>query len=176
MSPEELLNHLTTNAPRKLISSAEDKGHAVIAIPPDYTVDFFGYLRDDPTLKFEMLMDLTAVDWLGQSPRFEVVWHLYSVTHNHRLRVKCRVEEGQSLLSLAGLWKIADWFEREVWDMYGVKFDGHPNLKRILMYDEFKGHPLRKDYPYNKRQPLVEETWPSRPTQVQIKGLKIHRG
>jgi len=176
MSPEEILNQLRSEQGTAILSDVVDKGHAVIVIRPDAPLTLFSYLRDDPSLKFEMLMDLTAVDWMGQTPRFEVVWHLYSVTHNHRLRIKVRLEDGESFTSVTKLWKIADWYERECWDMYGIKFDGHPNLKRLLMYDEFKGHPLRKDYPYNKRQPLVEETWPSRATQVQIKGLKIHRG
>jgi len=88
--------------------------------------------------------------------RFEVVYHLYSLEWNRRIRLKIALKEGAlSLDSLTGLWKAADWFEREVYDMFGVQFKGHPNLKRILMYDSFEGHPLRKDYPVNKRQPII---------------------
>jgi len=88
--------------------------------------------------------------------RFEVVFHFYSLSKNHRLRLKVPVDEKHPEVdSLTPLWASADWFEREVWDMFGVVFKGHPNLKRILMYKEFVGHPLRKDYPVNKRQPLI---------------------
>ena len=88
--------------------------------------------------------------------RFEVVYHLYSHTHTRRLRVKVPVGAADAVVdSVTGLWKAADWFEREVWDMFGIRFTGHPNLKRIMMYDSFQGHPLRKDYPVNKRQPLL---------------------
>ncbi len=88
--------------------------------------------------------------------RFEVAYHFYSHSKHHRLRLKVPVEEkGAEVDSLVSLWKGADWFEREVWDMFGIRFKGHPNLKRILMYEPFEGHPLRKDYPVNKRQPLI---------------------
>ena len=88
--------------------------------------------------------------------RFVVVYHFYSVVHKHRLRLVVPVEESEAELdSLTPLWAGADWLEREVWDMFGIRFGGHPDLKRILMYEEFEGHPLRKDYPVNKRQPLI---------------------
>ena len=105
----------------------------------------------------DFLMDLTAVDYMDRKPqRFEVVYHLYSSKHNHRVRLKIPVDEDDCLVdTLDRLYKSANWFEREVWDLYGIKFKGHPNMKRILLYEEFKGHPLRKDYPINKRQPLI---------------------
>ena len=88
--------------------------------------------------------------------RFAVVYHFYSTDHKHRLRLVVPVEESEAELdSLTPLWSAADWLEREVWDMYGIRFSGHPNLKRILMYEEFEGYPLRKDYPVDKRQPLI---------------------
>lgn len=106
--------------------------------------------------QFEMLMDVTGVDYLGQEPRFEVVYHLNSLTHNVRLRVKVQVHEGEEVESVTPLWQIANWLERETWDMEGIRFKNHPDLRRILMYEEFVGHPLRKDYPINKRQPRVK--------------------
>ncbi len=88
--------------------------------------------------------------------RYAVVYHFYSVKHKHRLRLVVPVEEADpEVETLTSLWAGADWLEREVWDMFGIRFQGHPNLKRILMYAEFEGHPLRKDYPVNKRQPLI---------------------
>ena len=96
--------------------------------------------------------------WPGPplAARFVVVYHLFSLPLKHRLRVEVPVEEADAEVdSLTSLWAGADWLEREVWDMFGIRFRGHPNLKRILMYDEFVGHPLRKDYPVNKRQPLI---------------------
>jgi NADH-quinone oxidoreductase subunit C len=103
-----------------------------------------------------MLTDLTCVDWLGEEPRFEVVYHFYSVARSQRVRIKARVrEESPEIASLVPLYPSANWMEREVWDLYGVRFAGHPDLRRLLLYDEFEGHPLRKDYPKEKRQPLV---------------------
>lgn len=116
------------------------------------------FLRDDKRTALNFLMDLSAVDGLniGLAPRFYVVYHLYSLVHKHRLRIKTFVgEDDLAVPSLVDVWPIANWFEREVWDMFGIRFSGHPNLKRILMYEGFEGHPLRKDYPVNLRQPLI---------------------
>ena len=119
------------------------------------------FCRDDGALGFDMLVDVTAVDYLRfpgreDGPRFEVVYHLYSTAHNHRLRLKVPVEQDEPTVPTAtGLWPIANWLEREVWDMFGIRFEGHADLRRLLLYEEFEGHPLRKDYPINRRQPLI---------------------
>jgi NADH-quinone oxidoreductase subunit C len=114
------------------------------------------FLRDDPATKMEMFTDLTVVDRFSTEPRFDVVLHLYSVSLKHRVRLYAGVpEEDPTLDSLVPVWAGANWFEREAYDLYGVRFKGHPDLRRILMYPEFVGHPLRKDYPKEKRQPLV---------------------
>jgi NADH-quinone oxidoreductase subunit C len=114
------------------------------------------FLKSDTRLLFNVLVDITAVDYLGRDPRFEVVYHLLSLPHNHRLRVKAAVgNDAPKLASMTELWGCADWLEREVWDMYGIEFLGHHGLKRILLYPEFEGHPLRKDYPIRRRQPLI---------------------
>ena len=119
------------------------------------------FCRDDPALRFDMLMDLTAVDYLKfpgreEGARFEVVYHLYSVAENHRVRIKAPAEEDDPVVpSAVPLWAIANWYEREVWDMFGIRFAGHPDLRRLLLYEEFVGHPLRKDYAINRRQPLI---------------------
>ncbi|MBI4372264.1 MAG: NADH-quinone oxidoreductase subunit C [Candidatus Omnitrophica bacterium] len=141
-----------------IYETREFRGDLVAVINKEIVTDLMAFLKEDSFFDFNILMDLTAVDYLGMGriPRFDVVYHLYSLAKNHRLRVKAGVDEKEpSIDSLTSIWPIADWFEREVWDMFGIKFKGHPNLKRILMYDEFEGHPLRKDYPYNKRQPLI---------------------
>jgi len=105
---------------------------------------------------FEMLVDICGVDFLGKEPRFEVVYHLNSLSRKMRLRVKVPVNEGEEVESLVPLYPIANWLERETWDMMGIRFANHPDLRRLLMYDGFVGHALRKDYPINKRQPLVK--------------------
>ena len=117
------------------------------------------FLRDDSRCSFEIMMDLTAVDRLemNETPRFEVVYHFKSLTHARRLRLKVRLAEDDcKIASIHYLWKAVEWYERECFDMFGIVFEGHPDLRRILMYDEFEGHPLRKDYPIDKQQPLME--------------------
>ncbi|ETX05859.1 MAG: hypothetical protein ETSY2_20500, partial [Candidatus Entotheonella gemina] len=119
------------------------------------------FLRDDPALQYNFLMDLTAVDTMqlgrGHAARFEVVAHLYSLPHNHRVRMKAPVPEDDPRIdSLMPVWEGANWFEREAYDMFGLTFTDHPDLRRILMYDGFEGYPLRKDYPTDKEQPLYE--------------------
>ena len=108
-------------------------------------------LRDDTACGFTMLMDVTAVDWLGRSEgekaRFEVVYHLLSLANNLRVRVKVAVDDGETVASVMPVFAAANWFEREVWDMFGIRFDGHPDLRRILTDYDFDGHPLRKDFP-----------------------------
>ncbi len=134
------------------------RGDDAAIISPDLLVPVAMFLKTDPELDYNFLMDLTAVDGLklDKKPRFEVVYHFFSLSQRYRVRIKLPVEETQAEVdSLSGLWAGANWYEREVWDMFGIRFRGHPNLKRILMYEEFQGHPLRKDYPYDKRQPLV---------------------
>ena len=131
-------------------------GDATALVDAARLVDVMRFLRDDAECQFEMLTDVTAVDYLGEEPRFEMVYHLYSVAKNKRLRVKARVgEKSAEIATLCELWASANWMEREVWDLYGIRFAGHPDLRRILLYEEFQGHPLRKDYPKERRQPLV---------------------
>jgi NADH/F420H2 dehydrogenase subunit C len=177
MTPEQLASRIVVDFPELGITAHVDKEHAVAELAAEKLPVFVQGLKEQPDYDFSVLMDMTAVDWFERrSTRFDVVYHLFSHEHNHRLRIKLQVADGQHVPSLTRFWPIADWFEREVWDLYGIKFDGHPNLKRILMYEEFKGHPLRKDYPYDKRQPLIEESWPVRNVQVRMKEAeKIHR-
>ena len=111
-------------------------------------------LRDE--FGFDLFLDVTAVDWLGQSPRFELVYHFYSTTHKQRVRLKARVDEGDPTVdSLVPLYGSAAFMERECHDMYGIVFRGNSDLRPILLYEGFVGHPLRKDYPKQREQPLV---------------------
>lgn len=96
---------------------------------------------------FQMLLDITAVDFLDRDPRFDVVYHFLNLNNQDRLRLKLRVNDGEAIPSLTSQFKCADWSEREVHDMFGLRFEGHPNLKRLLMWEDFPGHPLRKDFP-----------------------------
>jgi NADH-quinone oxidoreductase subunit C len=105
------------------------------------------FLRDDPRCRFVNIVDVTAVDWPGREKRFDVVYHLLSPKHNIRVRVKIAVDDGESVASIIGVFPGADWFEREVYDLYGVVFAGHPDMRRILTDYGFEGHPLRKDFP-----------------------------
>src|SRR5262249_39100303 len=137
------------------------RGDHTAVLARDALVSALAFCRDQPDLKFDMLIDVTAVDYLKyprreDGPRVDVVYHLYSGEHNHRVRLKVPVEQDDAwVATAAGLWPIANWLEREVWDMYGIRFEGHPDLRRLLLYEEFVGHPLRKDYPINRRQPLI---------------------
>jgi NADH-quinone oxidoreductase subunit C len=134
------------------------RGDDTAMVQPKDVVPIATFLKTDPELDFNYLMDLSAVDCLSlnKSHRFEIVYHFFSLSKKHRIRLKVPAQAlNPEVDSLVSLWPIANWFEREVWDMFGVRFRGHPDLKRILLYEEFEGHPLRRDYPVHKRQPLV---------------------
>ncbi len=104
------------------------------------------FLNETPDLAFDYLTCISGVDLEERSPRFDIVYHLVSLTHKHVLVLKVGVEESQKIPSVTSIWKGADWNEREIFDLFGLSFEGHPDLRRILMPDEWKGHPLRKDY------------------------------
>jgi NADH-quinone oxidoreductase subunit C len=153
----------------EIIASGTEHGDEWARVRRDAWVAVATFLRDDPSTKMEMFIDLTCVDRFGgrgpgltqelvgnDPPRFDVVVHLYSVSLKYRVRLYCGAPEDDAQVdTLVPVWAGADWFEREAYDLYGVRFKGHPDLRRILMYPEFVGHPLRKDYPKEKRQPLV---------------------
>ena len=142
------LARLLAALPDAVLSTHARLGDATAQIDPVRLVEVLGLLRDDPALEFEMLMDVTAVDYRGEEPRFEVVYHLYSVARNHRVRIKARVSEARPEIdSVVSLYASANWMERETWDLLGIDFNNHPDRRRILMPDDWEGHPLRKDYP-----------------------------
>lgn len=139
-----------------VLSSHSELGQDTVVVDSKHLLRLAEFLKHDPDLQFDYLMDLTAVDHWKERPRFEVVYHFFSLENRLRLRVKVPVDgPDPEVHSLTPHWASADWYEREVFDMFGVRFEGHPNLQRILMYPEFEGHPLRKDYPITKRQPLI---------------------
>ncbi len=139
-----------------VIEKHDQLGQDTVVVSKSIIFELARFLRDDPELKYNYLMDLTAVDYYTRKPRFEVVYHFFSLEYNTRVRVKVPVgEPDPEVESLTPLWKIANWLERETFDMFGIKFKNHPDLRRLLLYPEFQGHPLRKDYPITRRQPLV---------------------
>jgi NADH-quinone oxidoreductase subunit C len=162
----ELLERLQRMLGPRILDFHEHRGDATLLVPREQIALVLRELRDHPELRMNFLMDLCAVDYLGREPRFEVVYHLASIEtepRGHeparvraRLRVKVGVpEEPCECPSVVALWPAANWMEREVYDLYGIRFAGHPDLRRILLYEQFRGHPLRKDYPKERRQPLV---------------------
>lgn len=151
--------YLKKRFPNLVLETFENRGDQYAVVKKDGIRDIAAALKGDVELRFDMLMDLAAVDylfWEEKENRFEVIYNLYSSEKKQRLFVKALIPESDATIdSVTSVWVAADWFEREVWDMFGIRFKGHPNLKRILMYEGFQGHALRKDYPYNQRQPII---------------------
>ncbi len=151
MTKSYLLETIKAQFPAAVLETSAFRGDETVIIKKEALFDAAAFLKGE--LGFDFLMDLTAADYLPREPRFELVCHFYSSKHNYRLRLKCPVAaDDAQVASLTPLWAGANWFEREVYDMFGIRFNGHPDLRRILMYDGFEGHPLRKDYPLKKRQ------------------------
>ena len=125
---------------------------ATIYVPSDHLVATCVALHETPSLFFNVLAEVTAADYFPRDPRFEVVYHLLSVPNRHRLRLKVRASSSLAVPTVQNIWPSAGWLEREVWDMFGIVFDGHPDLRRLLMPEDWEGHPLRKDYPVQIRK------------------------
>ncbi len=190
MNNSSLIESVTKRFPDGVSASHTYRGDATVVLQLDALLETARFLKEDPAMEMNFLVDVTAVDysafgkgsvpaffsssgvtvrpspqipdpdpWPGppDKARFAVVYHFYSMAKKHRLRLQVPIEDETSpeVDSLTSLWPGANWLEREVWDMFGIVFRGHPDLKRILMYQEFEGHPLRKDYPVAKRQPLI---------------------
>jgi NADH-quinone oxidoreductase subunit C len=189
VNPSSLIETVKDRFPEAVSACHVYRGDDTLVLNRDFLLEVARFLKEDPNLQMNFLMDLTAVDYatFGKRPspaffassgvavkpsslipdedpwpgppgeaRFAVVYHFYSMQHKHRLRLVVPLQEADAEVnSLTSLWGGANWLEREVWDMFGIRFQGHPDLKRILMYEEFEGYPLRKDYPVNKRQPLI---------------------
>lgn len=144
---QELQAHIERRQPDAILSTTIAHGELTVDVTPSTLVSFVQFLKSDATCKFRTLVDITAVDHPGQAQRFEIVYHFLSMYQNHRIRVKTRAREEEIMPSITGVFPAANWFEREVFDMFGVLFSGHPDLRRILTDYGFRGYPLRKDFP-----------------------------
>ncbi|MBI4536927.1 MAG: NADH-quinone oxidoreductase subunit C [candidate division NC10 bacterium] len=152
--------HLRGRFPEAILEVKHWRNETTIVLRAAALVAACRFLRDDPELQFDFLSSVTGVDRQQlpeNSPRLEVVYHLYSLHTKRRVRLKVRVDDGEAVPSLTEVWPTANWHEREVFDMFGVPFTGHPDLRRILMPEDWEGHPLRKDYPVEATPKWWEE-------------------
>ena len=143
----DLKDHIEAKLGADLLQVETAHDELSITVSPDKIIPVLKFLRDDALSRFLQLIDLTAVDYPTRQKRFDLVYHLLSLHHNFRIRVKAPVGEDETISSVIGVYPCANWYEREVFDMYGVVFDDHPDLRRILTDYGFEGHPLRKDFP-----------------------------
>ncbi len=139
--------HLSQKRPEAVIATETAFGELCVTVQLTHLHSFVEFLKSDPTCRFSSLVDITAVDYPSRDPRFEMVYHFLSMYKNHRIRVKVAVGEDDMVPSIHTIHPSSNWFEREVFDMFGILFSGHPDLRRILTDYGFRGHPLRKDFP-----------------------------
>ena len=147
--------------PDTVVSAKSFAGQITIVVQKDSITRVARHLKDAEDFKY--CVDVTAVDWKTRTPRFDVVYHFYSFSKNARIRVKCGAGDGEEVSSIAAVFLAANWCERETWDMFGIPFSGHPDLRRILTWEGFKGHPLRKDFPLegiDTGAAIYPEEWP----------------
>jgi len=156
MENQKVIEALQQKFAQAVVDVSTQFGDDILVIRKQALLEIMDLLVQKP-YEFSMLLDLTCVDYMGETPRYQMVYHVFSISHNLRLRIKASVGEGDLTIdSLTGLWKNANWLEREVFDMFGIRFNRHPDMRRLFMYEGFEGHPLRKDYPLRKRQPCVQ--------------------
>jgi NADH-quinone oxidoreductase subunit C len=141
------LERLARELPGAVTASADFRGETTAVVPLGALRDVLAFLRDDPECRFDMLTDMTAVHWPQRELPLDVVYHVYSVSRNVRLRIKSQVPADAAVPSAVAIWPAADWLERECYDMFGIQFADHPNLRRILMPEGYDGWPLRKEHP-----------------------------
>ena len=133
--------------PASVLALSYFAGDWTVIVDRASMLDAARHLRTAPDAAFDICSDVTATDWPPRPERFDVIYCLFSTRHGQRLRVKARVADGEAIESVTSVWPAANWLEREVFDMFGIRFSGHPDLRRILMPDDWQGHPQRKDYP-----------------------------
>jgi NADH-quinone oxidoreductase subunit C len=152
MDAAGIIDTLSPLVPGASFEAVASVDFPTIYVPADRLVDTCRALRDTPSLRFEVIIEITAADYLPRHPRFEIVYHLLSVSTRQRVRLKVRASVDTRVPTVQGIWPGAGWPEREVWDMFGIIFDGHPDLRRLLMPEDWEGHPARKDYPVQIRK------------------------
>ncbi|RMG43565.1 MAG: NADH-quinone oxidoreductase subunit C [Acidobacteria bacterium] len=140
-------DRLRQEFPDAVLEVRDFRGERTVVVAREKLFEVLAFLRDDPETDFDFLTDVTAVHWPAREEPFDIVYHLYSMSRNRRLRVKCRVPDPPTVPSVVALWPTANWLERECYDMFGVTFEGHPDLRRILMPEDYEGWPLRKEFP-----------------------------
>ncbi len=174
MSPtlEIMRSALTEKLQGAIISSSAAFGELTLVAKSESIIEVLTYLRDAPDCLFINFIDLTAVDYPAREKRFDVVWHLLSPKHNLRIRVKTAVAEDEAVPSSIPVWPAANWFEREAWDLMGVIFTGHPDMRRILTDYGFEGHPLRKDFPMTG---YVEARYDDQEKRVVYEPVKLNQ-
>lgn len=159
MDPKDIAEKLKERYPTEVKEITECLGQVSVVVKRDRIKEMMRHLHDAPELSFDHLADLCGVDYLGKKePRFQVVYHLLSLRHRHLIRIKAEVpEEDCALDSVVAVWAGANWHERECYDLFGVVFKGHPDLRRILLPEDWEGYPLRKDYPL--KSDLGDREW-----------------
>lgn len=144
---QSIIDKLKGKFPASIQELKTFRGEVTVTLPKEDIYAICQFLSSDSELQFQFLTDLCGVDFFPETPRFEVVYLLYSMKNNLRLRLKAKVAQEESISSVESIWKAANWLEREVYDLFGIPFENHPDLRRILLWDGYEGFPLRKDYP-----------------------------
>jgi NADH-quinone oxidoreductase subunit C len=142
-----VLKALQAKLPQAIVEVSFHAGEATALLKKENLLEACRFLKEDPNLRMEYLSNLCGVDFPDRPERFEVVYHLFSISLKHRINLKVRTPDGEPVPSVAGIWRTANWHEREAFDLLGISFEGHPDPRRILLTDEWQGHPLRKEYP-----------------------------
>jgi NADH-quinone oxidoreductase subunit C len=169
-SLRELGQHIGAELKEAVTSATVAYGELTLEAPAQHIVEVLAFLRDDPNCRFLVLIDLCGVDYPKRARRFDVVYHLLSMHQNQRIRVKVETDEATPVPSVAGVYPCADWFEREAFDMYGIFFSDHPDLRRLLTDYGFVGHPFRKDFPLTG---YVEVRWDDLEKRVVYEPVKL---
>lgn len=141
------VKRLKEKFPNSILEVTTFRGEVTVTVSKGEVFEICKFLHSDPDLQYHLLTDLCGLDFFPETPRFGVVYLLYSVKKNLRLRVKTKVGERESVSSVESIWKVANWYEREAYDLFGINFENHPDLRRIMLWDGYEGHPLRKDFP-----------------------------
>jgi NADH-quinone oxidoreductase subunit C len=145
---DQVVIKLKEKFPKYNFETAEFRNELTVKLDKKNIIKVCQFLKEDEDLQFKLCEDVTAIDWARRKDRFTIVYHIFSLKHNFRLRLKADVDDSDcSIDTVSSVWKSANWAEREVYDMYGIKFNGHPDLRRMYMPEEFEYYPLRKDFP-----------------------------